>query len=207
MSSKTIYLYLKTHNKTGLKYLGKTVQDPHKYRGSGIVWRRHLEKHGDDITTNILLATKEENDIREKGLFFSRLWNVVESKEFANLCGEQGQGGYTASKEKVKQTKIIKGNLGVNNAKKMVATRRKNGTFAVNADPEVIAKINKTKQENKKKVPGWGKQSPETIAKRIGKKRGPYKKNHTCPDCGQAFTLSSLKQHNCNKAYVSRPCR
>lgn len=28
-------LYLKTHNKTGMKYLGQTKQDPFEYRGSG----------------------------------------------------------------------------------------------------------------------------------------------------------------------------
>lgn len=43
--SMTIYLYLKTHNKTGLKYLGKTVSvDPHLYQGSGTIWRRHIKK-------------------------------------------------------------------------------------------------------------------------------------------------------------------
>jgi hypothetical protein len=40
-----IYLYLKKHNKTGLKYLGKTISnDPYSYQGSGKVWRRHIEK-------------------------------------------------------------------------------------------------------------------------------------------------------------------
>jgi hypothetical protein len=39
-----IYLYVKTHNKTGLKYLGQTSQkDPHKYPGSGTRWRHHLK--------------------------------------------------------------------------------------------------------------------------------------------------------------------
>jgi hypothetical protein len=34
--SMTIYLYKKTHNITGLKYLGKTAQsNPYKYPGSG----------------------------------------------------------------------------------------------------------------------------------------------------------------------------
>jgi hypothetical protein len=41
----TIYLYVKTHNNTGMKYLGKTTKpDPHKYPGSGKRWTRHLKK-------------------------------------------------------------------------------------------------------------------------------------------------------------------
>lgn len=89
-----IYLYVKTHNKTGLKYLGKTVnKDPHRYTGSGKVWLRHLKKHGLDYTTQILLATEDKNELKETGLFFSRLWNIVESKEWANLMPESGDGG------------------------------------------------------------------------------------------------------------------
>ena len=55
-----IYLYLKTHNLTGLKYLGKTIKDPYEYSGSGIVWTRHLKSHGNDVTTEILFATNNK---------------------------------------------------------------------------------------------------------------------------------------------------
>ena len=47
--SMTIYLYVKTHSKTGLKYLGQTSSnDPRMY------WKSHLKKHGLDYTTEIL---------------------------------------------------------------------------------------------------------------------------------------------------------
>ena len=89
-----MYLYVKTHNKTGLKYLGKTInKDPHKYPGSGTVWRRHLDKHGYDYTTEILLETDSKEELIEKGIYYSNLWNVVESKEWANLKPESGDGG------------------------------------------------------------------------------------------------------------------
>jgi hypothetical protein len=89
-----MYLYVKIHNKTGLKYLGKTVsKDPHKYPGSGTIWRRHLEKHGYDYTTEILLETDSKEELIEKGLYYSNLWSVVESKEWANLKPEAGDGG------------------------------------------------------------------------------------------------------------------
>lgn len=88
-----IYLYLKTHTKTGLKYLGKTTnKDPHKYYGSGKYWRRHLEKHGYNYTTEILHKSTNHEEIKEKGLYFSKLWNIVESIEFANLQEEKGDG-------------------------------------------------------------------------------------------------------------------
>lgn len=88
-----IYLYVKTHTKTGLKYLGKTIsKDPYKYPGSGKIWKRHLRKHGTTFTTEILLATENKEEIKETGLFFSKLWNIVSSKEWANLIEERGDG-------------------------------------------------------------------------------------------------------------------
>jgi len=94
----SIYLYLKTHNITGLKYLGKTIRDPYKYKGSGIVWSRHLKKHGDYISTTILRNCESKEELKEWGLYYSNKWNVVESKEFANLTPEEGQGGSTYDK-------------------------------------------------------------------------------------------------------------
>lgn len=91
-----MYLYVKTHNVTGLKYLGKTTQDPYKYKGSGTHWIRHLKKYGDSVTTEVLLETDDKKLLREKGIYYSNLWNVVESKEWANIVPEQGDGGDTS---------------------------------------------------------------------------------------------------------------
>lgn len=90
-----LYLYVKTHNKTGLKYLGKTQRkDPHKYPGSGKYWTRHLNKYGYDYTTEILLETNSKSELEKLGIYYSNLWNVVESQEWANLKIEQGDGGW-----------------------------------------------------------------------------------------------------------------
>lgn len=94
MAETKIYLYLKTHRKTGLRYLGKTKQDPYKYLGSGKRWRNHLSKHGADVETQILLETTDEKEIAVAGKFYSALWNVVESNDFANLKIEAGEGGF-----------------------------------------------------------------------------------------------------------------
>lgn len=87
-----IYLYVKTHRVTGLKYLGKTVQDPYTYRGSGKYWNNHINKHGYEVDTKILCECKTQEEVKERGLYYSKLWNVVESKEWANLKEETGDG-------------------------------------------------------------------------------------------------------------------
>ena len=92
-----IYLYVKTHRKTGLKYLGKTEnKDPHKYQGSGIRWTRHIKKHGYDVDTEILRECIDYDELKYWGMYYSQLWNIVKSKEWANLKPENGNGGDTS---------------------------------------------------------------------------------------------------------------
>ena len=105
----TIYLYVKTHNKTGLKYLGKTTAtDPHKYTGSGTRWLNHLKRHGYDYNTEILKECKTEEELIQWGLYYSDLWNVVESKDWANLKEEAGQGGRQSLEVRLKMSQIKK---------------------------------------------------------------------------------------------------
>ena len=104
-----IYLYLKIHNKTGIKYLGKTVNNkPDKYIGSGKLWKRHIAKHGYDVKTIILLASEDPDEIKETGLFFSKMFDIVKSEEFANLMEESGDGGDTWSNNPNKEKTISK---------------------------------------------------------------------------------------------------
>jgi hypothetical protein len=93
-----IYLYVKTHNITGLKYLGKTIKNPFVYKGSGLRWVRHLKEYGYDVTTEIIYATEDKNDFRKTAIYYSRLWNIVKSNEWANITEEEGQGGNTWDK-------------------------------------------------------------------------------------------------------------
>lgn len=97
----SIYLYLKTHNITGLKYLGQTTQDPFVYKGSGIRWINHIEKHGNDVTTEIIRECENKTELEQWGIYYSNLWNIVESEYFANLCMETGRGpvGHKHSEE------------------------------------------------------------------------------------------------------------
>lgn len=108
----TIYLYKKTHNVTGLKYLGKTVsKDPYSYTGSGIVWTRHLNKHGYDVTTEILRECQTEEELVTWGRYYSNLWNIVESKEWANLKEEAGPRGSWSEQSKLKLSNTKKEEL------------------------------------------------------------------------------------------------
>lgn len=91
-----IYLYVKQHSVTGLKYFGKTAKrDPYIYLGSGKYWQRHLKKHGKLVVT---LSVWEFNNIKECEEFaikFSKENDIVNSKEWANLREENGKDGNT----------------------------------------------------------------------------------------------------------------
>ena len=90
----TIYLYVKTHRKTGLKYLGKTTStNPHTYHGSGGIWKQHLKEHGIDYDTKIIRECRTNQELSQWGRYYSELWNVVESSDWANQIPETGGGG------------------------------------------------------------------------------------------------------------------
>lgn len=99
----TIYLYKKTHNKTGLQYLGKTEKDPYTYCGSGTRWLTHLDKHGADLTTEIIKECTTKEEMTYWGTYYSELWNIVESDKWANLRPETGDGGDTSKTENYKK--------------------------------------------------------------------------------------------------------
>ena len=88
------WLYIKKHNVTGLKYFGRTSQlDPIKYTGSGTVWRRHLKKHGNNVTTIWYHLYTDLESIRNDAISFSISHDIINSKEWANLVIEDGING------------------------------------------------------------------------------------------------------------------
>jgi len=92
---KLIYIYVK-RSPLGLLYLGKTIKDPYKYKGSGSRWLNHIKFHNftnKDIETWILHKTEDKEDLKKIGEYYSILFNIVESKEWANLKLESGDGG------------------------------------------------------------------------------------------------------------------
>ena len=101
MDFKPTWLYIKQHNVTGLKYFGKTTKkDPIKYLGSGIYWRRHLNEHGENISTIWSQLFTDEDSLVRFALKFSEDNHIVESKDWANLKPEDGlMGGDTGITE------------------------------------------------------------------------------------------------------------
>lgn len=92
-----IYLYVKTHNKTHLKYFGKTISsDYHSYKGSGKYWNIHCRKHGYDYTTELIAMYDNSchDEAKKFALDFSNKNNISKSKEWANLKEECLDGGF-----------------------------------------------------------------------------------------------------------------
>ena len=89
-----LYLYVKQHTKTKLKYFGKTTRDPYKYRGSGSYWKKHIRKHGvQHVVTIDLWAFNDQEKCTKFALTFSKNNNIIESNDWANLIDEDGRGG------------------------------------------------------------------------------------------------------------------
>ena len=151
----TIYsLYIKEHRQTGLKYLGHTKQDPYKYKGSGIHWKRHLKKHGEDVETTVLNTFTNIEDLTKAGLEYSRLHNIVESKDWANMIPEDGKrnplfkpkGGRPSDETRQKMSAALKGRVfSEEHRRKMAESARKRAS-----SPEFIQAL---KDGHKKRGP------------------------------------------------------
>jgi hypothetical protein len=104
----TYSLYVKTHQVTGLKYLGQTSKsDPHKYTGSGKYWLRHIKQHGKNWDTEILLESQNKKDIDKLGSYYSNLWNIVENNKWANLKPETGDGAASGIYNPMKNLEVL----------------------------------------------------------------------------------------------------
>lgn len=160
MEVKKIYLYVKESPK-GLLYLGKTVQDPYKYEGSGLRWKRHLKSNNiksQDIKTWILHETTSDQEIKELGLYYSNLFNITKSDQWANIKDEEGTGGFGRGES--------------------------HPWFGRKKTLEHRLKLSITSKGNKASL---GKNhSEETRAKQSLSQKGKKKKVIECPHCGKA---------------------
>jgi len=91
---------IKEIEQTGLRYLCKRKQysdplDHIKYKGSGKLWRRILNAHPEYTIKTTVLGLYDKDDLVKYGLYYSNLYNIVESTEWANLIPEAGDGGET----------------------------------------------------------------------------------------------------------------
>ena len=181
-----IILYLK-ESPLGLKYLGKCVNtDPYKYKGSGTVWKRHLNAHNistSEIKTTILFETDDKDELKKMGLYYSELWDVVKNKEFANLIPEQGDGGNTGG--------FKKGVIFSEEHKKKLSVARSNQKDS----PARIQKRANSISNKKKGVP-----LSEEHKKALKKPKNKETNYSTCEICGVYTTKTVItRNHGKNK--------
>lgn len=94
INTRMIYLYVKQHAITGLKYFGMSEKYPEKYLGSGKYWTRHCKAHGrNHVVTNKVYCFEDEDEASEFAIWFSKENNIVESDEWANLMVETAKQG------------------------------------------------------------------------------------------------------------------
>ena len=200
-SSPAIYLYIKTHLKTGLKYFGKTTADPFTYPGSGKYWTRHLRVHGYDVQTVVFGIFQKVEDAKCAAIKFSIDNDIVNSDEWANLKPEELDGGWQhinndpalkrmitskAGKTSVeKHPEVSRKNLSKNNSKKTAKTNREKYGENFYRD---IATYNKSEEHREKlrniaMLNNFGKNN-------LGKKRVKYE----CTHCGKFAAMNVLSR-------------
>jgi len=173
------YLYIKTHNVTGLKYFGKTTNDPNMYRGSGKYWLAHIKKYGYNVTTEIFGYYTEKEQCIAAATQFSKDTNIVyavnnsNKKIWANQIIENGIDGGAArfgphsveTKQKISDAKT--GKYPSNKTKNKIREARKLQDMSHMKKPK--------SEEQKKKISNTlaGRtQSAETKAKKSAKLLG-----------------------------------
>lgn len=94
INKKYHYILVKQHNTTKLKYLCYhygTKLSKYTYLGSGKYWKLHLKKHGKAVSTLVVAELNTQSEAAKVGKIFSVLWDIVKSKEFANLTIEDAR--------------------------------------------------------------------------------------------------------------------
>jgi len=158
-----IYLYVKQHSITGLKYFGKTKKsDPFRYNGSGKHWVKHISKHGKNyIKTSEIWGFDNQELCTEFALKFSEENNIVESREWANLKLENGLDGNP---------------IGFNHSSK---TKQKLSTISKNQKRLPFTDKTKMKMSAAAKKRVYSEEVRQKMSKlRKGKKKAPRSESH-----------------------------
>lgn len=217
---KPTYLYVKTHNVTGLKYFGKTIQkDQFKYKGSGIRWRNHLKIHGNDVSTEIIGFFYNEEQCISVAKSFCDENNVIKDPSWANLREENGtDGGFLGEEARKKisyaqKKRVIEGThqfCGPEMNRKSI----KNGTNVFAKGDEVRERVkNKThlflnkswRQERERKIKELGKHNflgGEVQRKRVENGTHPFLKGEM-----QRFNILKRMKEGTHPTQIKKICK
>ena len=223
MSSETIYqeiiptyLYIKQHSITGLKYFGKTTDDPYTYNGSGKYWNNHIKKHGKEHIVTLWVSNLfYDKSVVDYALHFSEENNIVESKEWANQKPENGLDGGATTNGKMWINNGVT-NLYIHKSD-LIPLGYKKGRLCKFNDPnfqrEMSSKVDRIKQSNAMKQK-WnegtfirdhskcGKKGADNVSKRpaVRSKMSIVAKNRpliTCPYCTKiGITSPGMFKHH-----------
>lgn len=191
-----IYLCVKIHTKTNLKYFCKTAtRNPYTYKGSGVHWLRHIKLHGKEYVKTLKVWTfDDEQSAKEFALKFSFDNNIVVSKNWANLQEENAIDGWIPGQ---KRPNI----MGGNNPAKRLDVKYKISKNNSMKRPEVVKKLS----ESTTGIPKpWQKGSnnnackPEVANKISLALKGKPKERVTCPDCGKIGGVNNMKRYHFN---------
>lgn len=148
---------IKTHQTTGLKYLCKKVTDSDSraisYKGSGTRWNNHLKIHGKNIYTEILAKFKLIEDFSKLCIEYSNKFNIVKSKEWANLICETGKPG-TKIGVYCGKNGTFYGKKHTSETRKKISDANKGDNNVMRRNPNILQKMidTKNKPENIEKA-------------------------------------------------------
>jgi len=202
-----IYLYIKTHKITGLKYLGKTIKDPFKYKGSGTRWVSHLNKHGNNVTTEIIGTFANNEDLKNFSIPLSEKLDIINSDKWANLKLESGDGGDTS--KYIDYSKLNRGKgqtyeirYGTKKAqelkqlrsKKLSDVRRGKTYEQIHGIEE--AKILKKKRSEVRKKHNLGRIHTDSTKEKIRQQAiGRIQSRCSCTICKEEISINNLTNH------------
>lgn len=157
-ANKYLYLMVKTHTITGLKYLCKKVTTSDSkaisYLGSGTRWNNHLKVHGKHINTEIIVKCELDKieEFSKLCIEHSNKFNIVKSDEWANLIIETGKPGtkidiYCGDKG------TFFGKKHTEETKEKISIANRGNNNVMRRRPEILLKsiVTKNKPENKEK--------------------------------------------------------
>jgi hypothetical protein len=209
MMENKVTLYIITHNKTGLKYFGKTirwftVEDLQKYyRGSGTRWNNHLNKHGKDITFEIFgIFSLNENDddyVKPIALNFSKEHDITNPESnWANIVEEDGVSGRSEkgriwTEEHRKNHKESMKNI----THKSMLGKKQSDFQKERASETHKNKIVSEETKIKISISKKGKKMSEEAKKNISNaKKGIPKPKIECPHCGKIGGTPQMKRYH-----------